>query len=122
MLGWLIVISIADGGAPVKAGDVRTLATWRSSVGGTDWIDVLVEQGLAKFDAGNGYPTRFSTTARAVLPLIVNGKPPAHADFTVHGDDYFTPAGWVGDFTVHPERIAACKPTDCLVIEAWDQS
>lgn len=122
MLGWFVVISIASGDEPVKVGDVRTLATWRSSIGGVDWIDGLLERGLAKFESGNGYPTRFSTTAAAVLPLIANGKPPAHGDFPVHGDDYFMPAGWIGDFMAYVERITACRPTDPLVIEVWDQS
>ncbi|MFD1839607.1 hypothetical protein [Paracidovorax cattleyae] len=87
-----------------------------------DWIDGLVERGLAKFESGNGYPTRFSATAAAALPLIASGKPPAHGDLSVHGDDYFMPAGWIGDFKVYVERIAACKPTDPFVIEVWDQS
>ncbi|MFI8618699.1 hypothetical protein ACIGHN_24665 [Acidovorax sp. NPDC077693] len=122
MLGWFIVISIAGGDEPMKVGDVRTLATWRSSIGGVDWIDRLVERRLAKFESGNGYPTRFSTIAAAALPLIANGKPPAHRDFPVYGDDYFMPAGWIGDFTAYVERIASCKPTDSLVIEVWDLS
>nr|WP_316643010.1 hypothetical protein [uncultured Roseateles sp.] len=121
MLGWLIVISLADGDAPAKLDDVRTLVSWRCSIGGLDWIDRLVEQGQAKFESGNGYPTRYRSIAAAVLPLMHDGRPPEHRGFDVLGDDYFTPSGWVGDFTRHPERIAACAPTDHLVIEAWDQ-
>lgn len=56
MLGWFIVISIAGGDEPMKVGDVRTLATWRSSIGGVDWIDRLVERRLAKFRVGQRLP------------------------------------------------------------------
>lgn len=122
MLGWLIVISIADGEAPAKLDGANTLASWRCSMGGLDWIDRLVQQGLATFESGNGYPTRYRSTTAAVLPVIRDGRPPAHRGFDVLGDDYFMRAGWVGEFTPHPERIAMCAPTDQISIEAWDQS
>ena len=89
---------------------------------GLDWIDRLVQQGLAKFESGNGYPTRYRSTAAAVLPAFHDGQPPEHRGLDVIGDDYFMRAGWVGEFTQHSERIAMCSSTDQIVIEAWDQS
>jgi hypothetical protein len=40
----------------------------------------------------------------------------------VFGDDYFLPAGWIGETHVDPEKIEQCAPDDELHIEAWDQS
>lgn len=122
MLGWLIVISSDDGDEPAKLDGVRTLASWRCSMGGLDWIERLIEQGLATFESGNWHPTRYRSTAAVVLPLIGDERPPKHRGFEVVGDNYVVPAGWTGDFIRQAERIAACLPNDPVVIEAWDQS
>lgn len=34
MLGWIVVISIADGEVPTKPNGARTLASWETSLGG----------------------------------------------------------------------------------------
>lgn len=122
MLGWLVVIAHTDAPAPVKRDGPRTLASWQTSIGGLDWIDALVSKGAATWCSGNGYPSRYLTSAAKILPLINAGRPPAHVGMTVIGDDYVVPSGWVGDFISDASRIAAAGTSDPIAIEVWDQS
>jgi hypothetical protein len=122
MLGWLVVIAHADAPAPVMRDGPRTLASWQTSLGGLDWIEAMVAKGAAKWCSGNGYPSRYLTSAAEVLPLIYAGRPPAHAGMPVIGDDYVLPSGWSGDFMSNADCISTCKVADPIAIEAWDQS
>ena len=76
----------------------------------------------AELRSGNGYPTRYVSKAKDILPLLSKGQPPEHMGFAVIGDDYLMPAGWTGGAKFHHQRIAACSPDDKLVVDAWDQS
>jgi hypothetical protein len=123
MMGWWIIV---DGQTPEQRDsperdEATLLATWESSVGGTDWLDQLVEQGKAVHLSRGGYPDRYTALAGDVLPLLRDGVPD-HAGMTIIGDDDVTPAGWKGKITLHRDRMDACPSDQMLTIDAWDQS
>lgn len=122
MLGWRLIISTHEatdqpGFVPVDT----ILATWRTSIGGLDWVDQLVKEGKATQLRHGGYPNRYAISASVVRPLIENG-PPSHSAPLVIGDDYVSVGGWSDQITRHAERWAAVTPDQTLCIEAWDQS
>lgn len=123
MLGWFIIVRRAGGLEGLNATvDPNVLATWETSIGGLDWLEDLEQKGLATCISRNGYPTRFTAVADAVLPILRGGELPQHSGMEVIGDDYITPAGWSGEVKIYAERIAECRSDGCLTIEAWDQS
>jgi len=122
LLGWLIIVRTTDPTELEGIDAPNVLATWESSAGGLDWLEALADTGKAELRSGNGYPTRYVSKAKDILPLLSKGQPPEHMGFAVIGDDYLMPAGWTGGAKFHHQRIAACSPDDELVVDAWDQS
>lgn len=122
MLGWLIIVRKAVPAEPEGIDSPSVLATWESSTGGLDWLEVLANDGKAELRSGNGYPTRYALRAKYILPLLGQGRPPKHGGFAVIGDDYLMPAGWTGCANFHGDRIAACAAEEELIVDAWDQS
>lgn len=123
MLGWFIIVRRSGGPEGLKATvDTNVLATWETSLGGLDWLDDLERKGQVTCMSCNGYPTRFTAFAGAVLPMLRLGRPPRHSGIEVIGDDYITPAGWSGELKFHAERIGECRSDEPLTIDAWDQS
>lgn len=127
MLGWGIYIyqrrpgqSIEEAAAKENE-DKNLLAWWITGYKGTEWLDKLAEEGKAESLGGNGYPFRYTTIARNVLPQIELG-PPAEKTSPVIGEDYSLPKNWGGKATIYRERIRQCGSDEELVIEAWDQS
>jgi hypothetical protein len=126
MLGWEIFIhkelsdstDMIDWRVP-KAENV--LATWRTGLGGEDWLNALEEAGKAKCLGGNGYPIRYLAKVKDVLPLIESG-PPVHSGPLVIGDDYVTPSGWVSEATIKLKEFQQEDPERIIVIDAWDES
>jgi hypothetical protein len=122
MLGWQIDIHRqVPGESPENPTKESLLATWTTSLGGLDWLDVLVKEGKAVDLGGNGYPCRYTATAANVLPKISSG-PPHHKGSLVIGDNYVLPGGWVGKARIDHSKISQCLPDEQLIIEAWDQS
>lgn len=123
MIGWWFVVAQETPEKMAKIGDHRAavLATWETSVSGTDWLHKLTKEGRAIQLTFDGYPNRYTATARDVLPLIASG-PPAHNGPEIIGDDYVMPGNWTGKITLHHDKIAACLPDQILTIEVWDQS
>lgn len=87
---------------------------------GLDWIDALVERGLATDLGGNGYPLRYTALARDLLPVIATGIP-APSDGPILGEDYYLPAGFIRDPEVRP-GFDTCPCDQLLLVNAWDQS
>lgn len=115
MLGWWIVIRRRD------ADKLELIAAWEASIGGTDWLDRLVDEGKAQQQTFNGYPNRFEAGADDVLPLIRTG-PPDHEGPLIIGDDYVSIGGWARKFRFHEGEARKCGPKEPLIIDAWDQS
>lgn len=123
MIGWWFVVAQETPEARAKTVDRKAavLATWETSVSGTDWLNKLTKEGRATQLTFDGYPNRYTAAASEVLPLIAGG-PPAHSGPEIIGDDYVMPGNWTGKVTLHHDKIAACLPDQILTIEAWDQS
>ena len=112
MLGWEII---------VKNQEV-TLASWRASAWGTDWLENLVKEGKAQNLATNsGYPQIFSMKAKDLLPILIAGIPQTDAGLVI-GEDYAISGTKVWNFKINQIAMNQCKSEDELLIEAWDQS
>ncbi|PPC89141.1 MAG: hypothetical protein CTY35_15480 [Methylotenera sp.] len=125
MLGWEIFIHTEFTESTDQAEwhwpkDETILATWRTSVGGIEWLNQLVKEDKAKFLGGAGYPIRYWAKVKDVLPLIQNG-PPSHNGPIVVGENYVTPAGWVSKATIKLEQFALQNPDSIIVVDAWDE-
>lgn len=122
MLGWEFFISeqVASGSASPQAKQ-PTLARWKASLEGIDWVNKLVLEGLASDLGGDGYPNRYLILAGVLFRVLEKGVP-KHSGPPVFGDDYYLPAGWVGEAKINLEAIKLLDPFTLLVIEAWDQS
>lgn len=98
------------------------LATWETSVRGTDWLDSLVKGGNATLLEGStGYPSRYRCQLSAIAGILNEGPPP-HQSPQVIGDDYYLPDGWIGEIERHPDRIARCHEDAFVIIETMDLS
>ncbi len=125
MLGWDILVfrKLNEGESPatLESPEGKILAAWETGLSGLDWIDELVKAGKAIDLGGGGYPSRYTATAKNLIPRILAGAPEARfgrfaARFEiVEGKSRGTTA-------VDPAEIADCRPDEWLVVEAWDAS
>ena len=120
MLGWEFFVLRRDNERKTPRSAVA-LARWRAGIGGTRWLEDLVSKGLAEDLGGDGYPSRYTVGARALVELLTQGLPQHDGPFVV-GDDYVLPGGWTGDSKIEFESLRALDPTETLLVEAWDQS
>lgn len=114
MLGWEIFVY-----RPTTP-DVL-IARWITSIGGLEWLDQLVRDNKVVDLGGDGYPNKYVSTARVLLPTIKAG-PPAHKSPAVISDHYALPPGWSSEVTWNKREVMACSANDQLIVEAWDQS
>jgi len=125
MLGWHIsVFRQTDNGASPAAAVSPTgtrVAVWQTGLGGHDWLDELVKAGDAIFLGGDGYPIRYTATAKQIIPRIVDNPPGARSQWLLGADDYATDQ-WDGKTVVDRSEAAACRPDEWLIIVAWDES
>jgi hypothetical protein len=125
MGGWrLSLYRPADGGgAPASTDSAREvrLAEWRADDLGLRWIDDLVKEGKAVDLGGMGYPTRFTAPAALLRPILAKAPPAARRMRVAGHGDVLTSWG-VGPNTIHGESMAACRPDEWLLLEAWDES
>ena len=121
MLGWKIIIYRSHGSG--KIWDEHTIADWITGLGGTDWLDRLVEKGLViQTEHNYGYPLRYEGKARDILPHL-KFQPTPHSGPDVIGDDYFMPTGWKGEIKINEHLVEECLQTNELIkVSAWDQS
>ena len=121
MLGWQIIISkkIPDSLAlPAKEDN---LTSWTTGIGGTDWLDEMVQAETAVEQGGNGYPYLYSVTVEDLVAKV-SGKVVNFNETTVIGDDYVFEAGIVGGEAVDLKWLARLFPLQELLIEVWDLS
>ena len=125
MLGWHITVyrQEEDGEAPAtfEAATGATLAVWQTGVSGLNWIDELVEEGLAICLGGNGYPTEYTAKLEHVKASILNGPPDANQAWRHDEGDILTEK-WLGKTTVYHRAFSECSPDGWVVIQAWDES
>ncbi len=122
MLGWSIKIYPQS----FRIKDIHTevediLVSWKTGLGGLDWIENLCSEGEALSLGGNGYPLEFAITARALFLALEEGVP-AHKAPLVIGDDYISPSGWTDQVEIDLERLIALPPELLLAVDAWDMS
>jgi len=111
MLGWSVLVASRSPEEKDKSDNKLSylLASWEASVGGLDFLDVLVRKGKAKKLLSGGYPERYSAQAGDFLPLLSKPRPPGTM-------------GPRGHATLHSDRIAACLSEQIITIDAWDLS
>ena len=101
-LGWHITVfrqqHDESNPADFKSATSTRLAVWQAGVDGLDWIGELVKQQQAIRLGGDGYPSRFTATAKHIIPRIR------------------------GKTTKDPDAMKACRPDEWLLIEVWDES
>ena len=113
MLGWEIIVT--------QHGCNATLARWRTSIVGLAWLESLVRANQAVDLGGNGYPNKYSISARVLFPLIANGAPSTRSPLVI-GDGYVLPPDWSSRVELDVTRMSASLPDEKLLVEAWDQS
>ena len=113
MLGWQISVNQEPD---------TLIASWCVGIGGLDWLDELVKQGLAQDLGGNGYPCKYSAKAEVILPKIVLSPPINENAKPTLGDDYILDTKESWDIKINQDLIKSCKPSETFMIEAWDLS
>lgn len=122
MLGWEIMIERGANRQPFEVPSIGQLvASWRTGLGGTDWLERLVKSGHAIDLGGNGYPCRYALSVGVLLETLKTGTPAGKGAFAI-GDDYYLPSNWTGSSYLELELLQAADPLEILVVEAWDQS
>ena len=123
--GWHISVyrTQNDGSFPAsfRAAHGARLAVWQTGPFGLDWLDDLVKQQKAIDLGGNGYPREYTAMAAHIIPQLRGEPPGAQAFWRVDTGDVIT-AEWEGKTTKDSETIAACRPEEWLLIQAWDES
>ena len=71
---------------------------------------------------GNGYPVRYTALAEFVLARLEGEPPEAYPTWVLPEESGQPTAKWLGRTTKYPETIAACRPYEWLLIQAWDES
>ena len=113
MLGWQISINQEPD---------TLIATWCVGIGGLDWLDELVKQGLAQDLGGNGYPCKYLAKAEVILPKILTSPPINENAKPTLGDDYILDTKESWDIKINQDQIKSCQPSENLTIVAWDLS
>ena len=115
MLGWDI---LAKG--MTKQGEVITIASWSTGLGGCQWLDDLTKQGIGKDLGGHGYPNRYELPFSVLLDKIVPTPPSGPAPLVI-GETYVS-QGSISNFKLNYDVILDLDSNSTVEIEAWDQS
>jgi hypothetical protein len=122
MLGWEFFVTRQVATSAVSdAAKEKSVASWRAGLGGTEWLDNLVSNGVAADLGGNGYPNLYKIPASALVAILGQGLP-KHDGPLVIGDDYVTPGGWTGGAIIDAAVLQSIDANEDLLVEAWDQS
>jgi len=125
MLGWHVsVYRQTDEGtsaATATSPEGPRLAAWQTGLDGLNWLDELVTDGKAIDLGGNGYPCRYTATAKFLIPRILDKPPGARGTWIAGASDVLSKR-WEGKTLVDRAAAAACRPDEWLLVEAWDES
>jgi len=97
------------------------LAVWQTDARGLEWLEDLVKAGHATDLGGDGYPLRYTATAARILPRLAAEPPHARHVWTREVGDNVNEK-WAGRTVIDGAVVAACRPDEWLLIEAWDES
>jgi hypothetical protein len=121
MLGWEIFVSRRERKINHLIRSSQLVAAWEAGLSGTDWLDVLTQEGKAIDLGGNGYPNRWAASVAGIRPILEKGIPSGKAKLVVGDDDLqqvtlpvYKKLAW--------DLLANLPPEEMLDIEAWDQS
>lgn len=102
------------------------LATWKTNLGGINWLTTLAEEGKATWEKSEGnHSWRFITKASNVLPVIVAGHLTHEAGWVFKdnpAEEPSTQVDWSEKSELWLENIARCRPEDVLTVDAWGHS
>lgn len=112
MLGWEIIISVEND---------KPIAFWTTGIRGLDWIEKLVEKGLAQVLDGGGYPNRYKILAGSILPQLKEGALPNEQGSRFVGFDHIQ-SGAEYPPVFNSVKIDLLQDETPLIVEAWDQS
>jgi len=125
LLGWHISVyrQTNDGSAPAAVDSAKgvRVAVWQAGWRGLRWIDELVEARKAIDLGGNGYPCRYTVTARHLVPNIIEAPPEVRPTWVAGGSDILT-GKWEGKTVIDHAAAGQCRPDEWLLVEAWDES
>ena len=101
MLGWFVCIYRQAISKTLPATNMRQdeglLAKWQTGLYGLDWLNKLVEEGKAlEVATNNGYPIRYTATAKHLIPYIVDNPPNARENWIADDGDVLLPS-WKGE-------------------------
>lgn len=85
--------------------ETAQLASWDAD--DAQWLELLADENLASQVKTGGYPNSYTLNAKHVLPVLASGIPPASREDTIR---------------LYADNIAACAPSQQLLIEVWDLS
>jgi hypothetical protein len=125
MAGWnLTLYRLADGGtspATAESPQGARLANWQAGFNGLRWLHELVTADNAISLGGSGYPSKYTATAKHLIPQIIDKPPDAYRAWTSGTQDDLTNR-WKGRTIIDRGGAAACRPDEWLLVVAWDQS
>lgn len=113
-----------DGGAlPAtrNSEEGQKIAVWQTGPHGVDWLFELAKAGKAIDMPGGGYPDRFTAPAREIIPCMIEGPPQARERW-IAGEEQVFVGPWAGATKIDRKALAACKPDEWLLVQAWDES
>lgn len=119
MLGWEIVICRQS--TSERLDDVL-IASWTTGLRGLDWLDALVEQGMAVPLPPKEFGCRRYTAPIGSVFEALSLWKPDRTQWDVVGDDYVIPMGWMGEVKFFPERFKLCPAEEMVFISAVDLS
>ena len=127
MLGWFVCIyrkasARTSPATNARQQDEELLAKWQTGLYGLDWLEKLViEEKAIEIAANNGYPIRYTATAKYIIPFIVDNPPNAREQWIADEGDILLPS-WNGKTEINKTDIDKCSPDEWLLIETWDES
>lgn len=125
MIGWNISIHRQNDGGdhPASFNSLygHSLAVWQTGLRGCEWLDDLVQRSRAVDLGGNGYPSRYTSKAKEIVPMLVP-KPPFARDVWHYDPGDILTEKWHGKTFMDHQGLAKCASEEWLLIEVWDES
>jgi hypothetical protein len=97
------------------------LAVWQTWLGGTDWLDALIDAGEAAATSRNCYPNTYVILFRELESRLARGLLGPDQHWRSAAGDRFLP-GYLGRDTAFEQVLEATEPLEWIVVRAWDES